>query len=162
MADAIAVTASGVFGGVASDTSAGNVALSNATGATSRWIGFGAGGLFILLGFSPKLSAVLSIMPTPVMGAIIVFVASFMIVSSLQIILSSKPDTRKTFVIGIPLIFGLSLQALPELYAQIVSWLRPLFGSALTLATVLAVVMNLLLHVGSGKRAEVSTVSAEG
>jgi len=50
--------------------------LSNATGATSRWIGFGAGGLFILLGFSPKLSAVLSIMPTPVMGAIIVFVAA--------------------------------------------------------------------------------------
>ena len=69
MADAIAVTASGVFGGVASDTSASNVALSNATGATSRWIGFAAGGLFILLGFSPKLSAVLSIMPTPVMGA---------------------------------------------------------------------------------------------
>src|SRR5436305_4879073 len=162
MADAVAVTASGLFGGVASDTSASNVALSSATGATSRWIGFAAGGLFILLGFSPKLSAVLSIMPTPVMGAIIVFVASFMIVSSLQIILSSKPDTRKTFVIGIPLIFGLSLQALPELYAQIVPWLRPLFGSALTLATVLAVVMNLLLHVGSGKRAEVSTVSAEG
>jgi hypothetical protein len=84
MADAIAVTASGVFGGVASDTSASNVALSTATGATSRWIGFAAGGLFILLGFSPKLSAVLSIMPTPVMGAIIVFVASFMIISGLQ------------------------------------------------------------------------------
>ena len=72
MADAVAVTASGLFGGVASDTSASNVALSNATGITSRWLGFAAGGLFILLGFSPKLSAVLSIMPTPVMGAIIV------------------------------------------------------------------------------------------
>ena len=157
MADAIAVTASGVFGGVASDTSASNVALSNATGATSRWIGFGAGGLFILLGFSPKLSAVLSIMPAPVMGAIIVFLASFMIVSSLQIILSSKPDARKTFVIGIPLIFGLSLQALPELYAQIVPWLRPLFGSALTLATVLAVVLNLLLRIGGAKQDEAPT-----
>jgi xanthine permease XanP len=156
MADAIAVTASGVFGGVASDTSASNVALSNATGATSRWIGFAAGGLFILLGFSPKLSAVLSIMPTPVMGSIIVFVASFMIMSGLQIILSSKPDTRKTFVIGIPLIFGLSLQALPELYAQVVPWLRPLFGSALTLATVLAVVLNLLLRIGSAEPAEAS------
>jgi len=162
MGDAIAVTASGVFGGVASDTSASNVALSNATGATSRWIGFGAGGLFILLGFSPKLSAVLSIMPAPVMGAIIVFLASFMIVSSLQIILSSKPDARKTFVIGIPLIFGLSLQALPELYAQIVPWLRPLFGSALTLATVLAVMLNLLLRIGGAKQGEASTTSAEG
>ena len=162
MADAIAVTASGVFGGVASDTSASNVALSNATGATSRWIGFAAGGLFILLGFSPKLSAVLSIMPTPVMGAIIVFVASFMIISGLQIILSSKPDTRKTFVIGIPLIFGLSLQALPELYAQVVPWLRPLFGSALTLTTVLAVVLNVLLGVGGPKAQAASVISGEG
>ena len=74
----------------------------------------------------------------------------------LQIILGSKPDTRKTFVIGIPLIFGLSLQALPELYAQVIPWLRPLFGSALTLATVLAVVLNLLLRIGSAKRDEAS------
>jgi len=132
------------------------VSATFAQSATSRWIGFGAGGLFILLGFSPKLSAVLSIMPTPVMGAIIVFVASFMIVSSLQIILSSKPDTRKTFVIGIPLIFGRSLQAVPELYAQVVPWLRPLFGSALTLATVLAVMLNLLLRIGDGKPNEAS------
>jgi len=161
MADAIAVTACGVFGGVASDTSASNVALSNATGVTSRWLGFAAGGLFMLLGFSPKLSAVLSIMPTPVMGAIIVFVASFMIISGLQIILSSKPDTRKTFVIGIPLIFGLSLQALPELYAQVVPWLRPLFGSALTLATVLAVALN-LLRIGGAKQDEAPTMRAEG
>jgi NCS2 family nucleobase:cation symporter-2 len=161
MADAIAVTASGVFGGVASDTSASNVALSNATGVTSRWFGFAAGGLFMLLGFSPKLSAVLSIMPTPVMGAIIVFVASFMIISGLQIILSSKPDTRKTFVIGIPLIFGLSLQALPELYAQVVPWLRPSFGSALTLATVLAVALD-LLRIGGAKQDEAPTMRAEG
>lgn len=162
MADAIAVTASGLFGGVASDTSASNVALSSATGATSRWIGFAAGGLFMLLGFSPKLSAVLSVMPTPVMGAIVMFVASFMVMSGLQIILSSKPEARRTFVIGIPLLFGLSLQALPELYAGVVPWLRPLFDSPLTFATVLAVGLNLLLRVGGAKRDEASTIGAEG
>jgi xanthine/uracil permease len=115
MADAIAVTDSGVFGGVAFDMSASNAALSNTTGATSRWIGFAGGGVFILLGFSLKLRAVLAVIPTPVMDAIVVFLASLMIMSVLQIILSSKPDTRKTFVIDIPLIFGLSLQVLPEL-----------------------------------------------
>jgi len=54
------------------------------------------------------------------------------------------------------LIFGLSLQAVPELYAQVVPWLRPLFGSALTLATVLAVMLNLLLRIGDGKPNEAS------
>jgi NCS2 family nucleobase:cation symporter-2 len=148
MADALCVTASGLLGGMASDTSASNVSLSSASGATSRWIGFAAGFLFAVLGFSPKLSAVLSIMPVPVMGAIVVFVASFMLMSGLQIILSTKPDPSKTFVIGISLIFGLSLEVLPDLYAQVPSWLRPLFDSALTFSTILAVILNQLLRLG--------------
>jgi xanthine/uracil permease len=62
--------------------------------------------------------------------------------------LEFQTDTRKAFVTGIPLIFGLSLQGLPELYVQIIPWLHPLFGSGLTLATVLAVVLNVLLRIG--------------
>jgi xanthine permease XanP len=147
MADGIAVTVSGVLGGVASDTSASNVSLSAASGATSKWIGVAAGTLFILLGFSPKLSSLLSIMPAPVVGAIIVFVVCFMMMSGLQIILGSKPDTRKTFVIGCALCFGLSLDILPDLYAHLAPWLRPFFESSLTLATVVAVVLNQLLRV---------------
>jgi hypothetical protein len=37
---------------------------------------------------------------------------------------------------------------------QVVPWLRPLFGSALTLATVLAVGLNLLLRIGGAKQDE--------
>ena len=148
MADALCVTASGMLGGMASDTSASNVSLSSASGATSRWIGFAAGALFAILGFSPKLSAVLSIMPMPVMGAILVFVVSFMITSGLQIILSTKPDPSKTFVIGISLIFGLSLEVLPDIYARVPPWLQPLLDSSLTFSTMLAVILNQLLKFG--------------
>ena len=148
MADAFCVTASGLLGGMASDTSASNVSLGSASGATSRWIGYAAGGLFIVLGFSPKLTALLSVMPAPVMGAILVFVVSFMIMSGLQIILSSKPEPTKTFVIGISLAFGLSLDILPDLYSQVSPWLRPLFDSSLTFATIVAVILNRLLRLG--------------
>jgi NCS2 family nucleobase:cation symporter-2 len=146
VADGITVTVSGLLGGVASDTSSSNVSLSAATGATSKWIGVAAGALFILLGFSPKLSALLSIMPAPVVGAIVVFVICFMMMAGLQIILSSKPDTRRVFVIGVALCFGLSLDILPNLYSHLTPWLRPLFESSLTLATVIAVVLNQLLR----------------
>lgn len=145
MADSLCVTLSGVIGGVASDTSASNVALSKATGATSRYIGYSAGGLFILFGFFPKIGAILSVMPMPVMGAILLFVTSFMIISGIQIILGSGADTRKTFVIGLSIIFGLSLDIVPSLYAGVPGWLRPMFESSLTLTTVLAVLLNQLL-----------------
>ncbi len=87
-------------------------------------------------------------MPAPVMGAILVYVSSFMIVSGIQIILGSGMDTRKTFVIGIPLIFGLSLDINPALFADIPPLLRPLFESALTLSTVMAVLLHQLLRFG--------------
>jgi xanthine permease XanP len=156
MADSISVAVSGVLGGMASDTSASNVALGKASGATSRWIGFAAGGLFILLGFSPTLGALLSIMPMPVMGAILIFVTSFMILSGLQIIISEKPDTKKTFVLGVSIIFGLSLEILPDLYSGVSPWLRPLFESSLTLTTVLAVVLNQLLGIRKKKEGPVT------
>ena len=152
LADALCVTISGAIGGMASDTSASNVALGSASGATSRSIGYVAGGLFIVLGFFPKIGAILSVMPMPVMGAILVFVTSFMVLSGIQIVLSSKIDTRKIFVLGLPLVFGLSLDITPALYAGIPPWLRPLFDLSLTLTTVLAVLLNQLLRIeGQGQ-----------
>ena len=148
LADSISVMSSGLLGGVASDTSASNVALSKASGATSRAIAYAAGGLFILLAFFPKVSGLLSAMPSPVMGAILVYVSCFMIISGMQIILGSGMDTRKTFVIGIPLIFGMSLDIAPSLFADVPHLLRPLFESSLTVSTVMAVLLHQLLRIG--------------
>jgi NCS2 family nucleobase:cation symporter-2 len=146
LADSAAVTVSGLLGGMASDTSASNVALSSATAATSRYIGYAAGSLFILLGFSPKISGLLSVMPAPVMGAILVLVTSLMVSSAMQMILASGMTPQKVFVVGVAFVFGLSLDVLPGLYAGIPGWLRPLFASSLTLTTVIAVILNQLLR----------------
>ncbi len=146
VADSVCVILSGVLGGVASDTSASNVAFSSASGATSRVIGYMAGGLFIVLAFFPRITGVISVMPMPVMGAILIFVTCFMIASGIQIIVGAGMDNRRTFVIGISLIFGLSLDLLPALFAGVPYAIRPLFDSSLTLSTVLAVLLNQLLR----------------
>jgi NCS2 family nucleobase:cation symporter-2 len=148
VADAFCVTLSGLLGGMASDTSASNVAFSSASGATSRTIGYMAGVLFILIAFLPRITGVLSLMPMPVMGAILVFVTCFMIASSIQIIIGTGMDNRKTFVIGISIIFGLSLDLLPSLYTSVPTLIRPLFESSLTLSTVMAVFLNQVLRLG--------------
>jgi NCS2 family nucleobase:cation symporter-2 len=151
LASGLSVTMSGLFGGMATDTSASNVGLSAATSATSRTIGYYAGFIFVGLGFLPKLTAIFSVMPDPIMGAIIIFVTCFMIIQGIQILLSSKMDTRKTFVIGISFVFGLSAIILPGLYSRIPSWLNPIFASSLTLSTVLAILLNQLFNIGVKK-----------
>jgi len=147
MADGISVGMGGFLGGFAVDTSASNVGLSAATSATSRWIAYSAGIIFMLLGFIPKLSAIFSIMPAPVMGAIVIFVTCFMIISGLQILLTSKMDVRKTFIIGISFVFGMSVIILPDLYQGLPNWLSPIFSSSLSLATILAIILNQLFNI---------------
>jgi xanthine permease XanP len=151
VADGVAVTLSGLIGGMASDTSASNVALSGATGATSRAIAFAAGGLYVVLGFSPKIGAVLTAMPAPVGGAIVVFVTCFMLASGLQMVVAAKLDTRRTFALGIAMCFGFSLDIAPALWAHVPGWVRPLLDSSLTLAVVVAVALTQLFRLGAGR-----------
>jgi xanthine permease XanP len=150
-ADGLSVTIAGILGGAATDTSASNVGLSQATSATSRSIGYYAGFIFVGAAFIPKFTAIFSIMPASIMGAIVIFVTCFMVISGIQILLSAKIDTRKTFVIGLSFVFGLSVIILPDLYSRVPSWLSPIFASSLTLSTVLAILLNQLFNIGTGK-----------
>jgi NCS2 family nucleobase:cation symporter-2 len=150
-ADGLSVTIGGVLGGVATDTSASNVGLSVATSATSRSIGYYAGFIIVGIAFIPKFTAIFSIMPAAIMGALVVFVTCFMIISGIQIIQSCKLDTRKTFVIGLSFIFGLSAIILPDLYSRLPSWLNPIFSSSLTLASILAIILNQIFNIGAKK-----------
>jgi xanthine/uracil permease len=48
----------------------------------------------------------------------------------------------------------------PDLYAHVPTWMRPLFDSSLTLATVVAVSLNQLLRWGAARPAGVQTKPA--
>jgi xanthine permease XanP len=145
--------ASGILGGLGQSVSSSNIGLSIATGATSRTIGYAAGGILIFLAFFPKLSAIFVVMPTPVMGAALVFAVCFMIVAGIQIVTSRMMDARKTFVVGISIIFGLSFGFAGSLYAEMSPAVQTLFSSPLAVATICAVVLNVFFRIGISKRA---------
>lgn len=144
---------SGLLGALGQSVSSSNIGLSIATGATSRYIGFAAGIILIFLAFVPKLAAVFVIMPTPVMGASLVFAVCFMILAGMQIIMSRMIDARKTFVIGLSIIFGLSFDYVPGLFSSVHPWAGILFSSSLSVATISAIMLNMFFRIGVGKSA---------
>lgn len=148
LAGSICTIGAGLLGGAGQSTFSSNVGLAIATKATSRHVALPCGIILILLAFCPKLSAVFTVMPQPVMGAILVYVACFMILAGVQVMTSRMLDARKTFVVGISLIFGLSVRMVPGLYADVPDALSSLFSSSLSLATVLVVVLNVLFRIG--------------
>ena len=126
-----------------------------ATGVTSRTVAYATGLILIFLAFFPKLAAVFADMPPPVMGAVLIYVACFMIVGGFQVITSRMLDTRKTFVVGIPMIIGLSVGFVPQIYQGLPPVIRPLFASSLAPSTLLVVVLNLLFRIGIARRQEI-------
>ena len=148
MADAASAMGSGLLGGMGQSTSSSNVALSIATGATSRRIALSVGLILCGLAFFPKFATIFVIMPTPVIGATLVFVVSFMIVVGLQIITSRMLDTRKMLVVGISIILGLSVDMVPGVYVGVPGWIKPIFSSSLSLATISVVILNIIFRIG--------------
>jgi NCS2 family nucleobase:cation symporter-2 len=151
-AGAIGTGLSGLLGGIGQSTFSSNVGLSLATGATSRSIAIPCGTLMMLLAFLPKLAALFAVMPDPVMGAILIYVACYMILAGIQVITSRMLDARRIFVVGIALIFGLSVDMVPGLYRGVPNLIQPLFSSSLSISTVLVVLLNLLFRIGVTKR----------
>jgi len=151
-ADGIATGLGGLFGGMGQTGSSSNIGLSIATRATSRYIGFMTGGILIVLAFLPVLATVFLIMPGPVIGGTLIYVAGFIIVGGFQTITTRMLDSRKIFVIGISFIFGISVYLIPGAYATVPPLLRPLFDSALSLTTVVAIVLNLVMRIGIRQR----------
>jgi NCS2 family nucleobase:cation symporter-2 len=151
-AGAIGTGLAGLLGGIGQSTFSSNVGLSLATGASSRSIAFPCGVLIILLAFLPKLAAFFAVLPDPVMGAILVYVACYMILAGIQVIASRMLDARRIFVVGIALIFGLSVDMVPGLYRDVPDSIQPLFSSSLSVSTVLVVLLNLLFRIGITKR----------
>jgi NCS2 family nucleobase:cation symporter-2 len=161
LADACGLAAAGLFGGMGQSSSSSSIGLSNATGVTSRYIGYAMGGVAITLAFIPKLAMVLVIMPKPVVGATLVFVASFMIVAGIQIIVSRLLDARKTFVVGVSMILGLSVDFLPHVYAHAPASVAPLLSSSLALSTLTALFLNLVFRLGVSNRARLELIPGE-
>lgn len=153
LADGLGCMASGLMGGMGTSMSAANVGLSMATGATSRRVGYVIGLFFILMVFLPKVSIILALMPLPVMGAGLLYVASYLIASGIQLIMSRMMDSRRTFMVGLSFLAGISMDVVPVLHENLPTWAAPIFSSSLTVATIVAFTLNLVFRIGISQKA---------
>jgi NCS2 family nucleobase:cation symporter-2 len=144
LANGVGTLFSGLSGGVAQNTVSSTVGLSLATGTTSRSIALPAGLIVIALAFFPKLAA----MPAPVIGAMLIYSACYIVIGGLQLLTSRMLDARRIFAVGIALLFGLSIDISPNLYANAPDFLRPIFISSVAFATVLVIPLSLFFRLG--------------
>jgi xanthine permease XanP len=143
---------SGLIGGIGQNTASSSVGISLAAGTTSRVIATPLGLLVIGLAFVPKAAMVVAAMPGPAVGAVLIYSACFIILGGLQLLTSRMLDARRIFAVGIALIFGLSVEIMPDLYHTFPASLKPVFSSSTSVAAVLVVILSLLFRIGLKKQ----------
>jgi xanthine permease XanP len=158
--DGLANTAAGLLGTYGMTVSTANVGLVAATGVASRRIGFVIAGILALLAFQPALVSVLTIMPPAVMASTLLFTSVFIMISGIQIITSRLLDARRTLVIGMGVMAFLAVSVFPAAFMGAPHWAQPLVGSPLVLATLVALLLNLVFRIGI--RRKVATAVESG
>ncbi len=143
---------SGLFGGMPTGISSANVGLAHATGAVARIVTLAAGIMLLAVPFVPKIIVALSLVPQPVIGAIVVYAAVYMVVSGMSLILNRVLNDRRIFIIGFSVVLGLTSALLPGVYAGTSPLLRPILESPLTVSTLVAIVLTQVLRFGAALR----------
>lgn len=149
VANGVVSLAAGLLGTVGFSASSSAVGLASATGVTSRIVAFAIGGLCFVLAFLPKAAAIVAVMPAPVIGAVLLFSAAFILLNGIDIVASRLLDTRRTFVVGLSFAIGLAADFYPDRFGGVPAAIAPLFSSSLVLGLLCALTLNLMFRVGA-------------
>ena len=134
---------SSLFGGFATTAYAQNVGLLKLTGIGSRFAVTLAGVIFLVLGFVPKLGALLAATPDPVVGGIFLPAAGSLILTGVAT-LARTPDTpRHATVAGLAVIMGTGI---PPMAANLTSRLPVVAVQLLSQPVVVGAIVALVLE----------------
>lgn len=137
----------GLVTGFQASLSSAAVGLAFATGATARIVGVAAGALMVATAFFPKIIVALTLIPSPVIGGILLYTAAYLLVAGMDLILSRRLSDRRVFLVGLSMLAGLSVALLP-IHDQLPAWAQPLFSTPLTVAACFAILLNLVFRIG--------------
>ena len=144
----IGVLLAGLFGTNSIGTSSANLGLVHASGVASRRVGQIAGLMLVVLAFFPQVATFITLIPQPIVGAILVYTAGYMLVAGMELVLSRMLNSRRMFMIGLGITVGSVVLLMPEIISGAPENLKPILGSALTLGTVTAMTLNMIFRIG--------------
>ena len=141
-----------IFGAVPNVINPGAVSFTGTTGMASRRVGYLIGLVFILVAFSPKISAVLGTIPAPVVTGYLLLVTGNLLVDGARTVIQSESDRQKIVVAGVCFWLGAAFQfglfALPDLGGVV----NALLKSGITTGGLAAVIMILYLELTSPRQ----------
>ncbi|MCF6387833.1 purine/pyrimidine permease [Mycobacterium sp. MBM] len=144
-ADGVATTIGGIFNSFPYTAFSENVGLVRLTGVKSRWVVAAAGAIMILLGFLPKVAAVVASIPNPVLGgAALTLFATVAVVGIQTLGKVDFTDHRNVIIVTTSLALALLVTSYPDISGALPAGLDILFGSGISTGAITAIVLNIV------------------
>ena len=158
-ADGLSTALGGVFNAFPFTAFAQNVGLVRFTGIKSRFVVAVAGVILMLLGFLPKLSALVSAIPLPVLGGAGLVLFGSVAAAGIQTLAKvNMADTRNLIIVAVSIALGVIPSTVPNFYAQLPDQARLFLDSGITAASLAAILLNILFNLlGTGRERLSST-----
>ena len=139
---------SSFFGGLPTSAFGQNVGIIVSTKVINKWVFGGAAFVFLAAGLCPKLSALLLMIPQPVIGGATISVFGTITLNGIRILVKDDLTPRACTVFGISVAFGIGIAQVSGSLAGpgMPEWISTIFGtSAITPCAVMAIILNSVL-----------------
>ncbi|AZI44560.1 purine permease (plasmid) [Deinococcus psychrotolerans] len=159
-ADGLSTALGGIFNAFPFTAFAQNVGLVRFTGIKSRFVVAVAGVILMMLGFLPKLSALVSAIPLPVLGGAGLVLFGSVAAAGIQTLAKvNMADNRNLIIVAISIALGVIPSTVPNFYAQLPDQARLFLDSGITAASLSAILLNILFNLLSTGRERLSSTA---
>ena len=115
------------------------------TGIASRYVGFYVGGLLCLMGLFPVLGAIFTQLPKPVVGGVTLLMFATVATAGIRILSTVQFTHRNVLIIATSLGLATGIAFVPDVLSQTPQFFQNIFGSAVTMAGIVAITLDMIL-----------------
>ena len=152
-AEGLAQILGGLFNTFPYTTFSQNVGLLQLSGIKTKRPIYWAASLLMLMGLLPKVGALVTIIPTPVLGGAMLVMFTMIAVQGIKMLLQTNlNDNRNVLTIAISIGLGLGVTIYPKIFQNLPQTVQLFLSNGIVVASLSATLLNLLFKKGSGEK----------
>lgn len=146
-AEGLAIMIGGIFNAFPYNTFAQNVGLVQLSRSKSTNVVVAAGFILVFLGLIPKVAALATIIPAPVLGGATVVLFGMVVSSGIKMLSSVDfSNQQNALIIACSVSLGLGATVVPELFSQLPNALRILVSDGVITGSLTAIFLNMFFN----------------
>jgi xanthine permease len=147
-AEGLAIVFGGIFNAFPYTTYSQNVGLVQLSGVKGKNVIYTMGVMLIILGFVPKIGALTTVIPTPVLGGAMVAMFGMVIAYGIKMLSKVNFSSQENLlIIACSVGMGLGVTAVPELFAQLPESIKLLTNNGIVAGSFTAILLNIVFNI---------------